>query len=198
MARRRTRYLATEVTKDNQPHEDVYVLAYDDAGALATLIRYGYEAAKVEALRQIRARTLRHGQPYRVDQAALQEAIDFFDLQLPVRIRYDSRAGDTNGNYRLGGCGPIGSEPNYHNIMLKTYLSVEQSNRTLWHELTHAMQAEREARWSGIPVTDRRAQSAWEHADARGRNRGYTDKPIEVEAREHEALADTLLLTVPR
>lgn len=103
---------------------------------------------------------------FRIDRKALNAAIDALGLDLPVDIRFHARVGSTNGNYRFDG--------RRHDIMLKSYLTPEQASSTLWHELTHAMQAERAgattAAWSSV----QREQARW----------SYWNRPIEREARQ--------------
>ncbi len=200
MSRRRTRYIALAAKRPNQVEaKDVFVMAYSLEGARNLLDQNGmtYEkvttyAAYQKALARIENR---NAGGYRLDQRAINEAIDYLGLKLPVRVRFSSRAGSVRGNYRLG---RSMAGPNFHNIMLKTYIGAEQASKTLWHELTHAMQAEREILAAGQALTDPAGKLTWQHADARGRGRSYKNKPIEVEAREGEAMHEACPLAVAR
>lgn len=102
---------------------------------------------------------------FQIDQGALKDAIELLDLKLPVKIRFNARHGNTNGNYRL--------RDGWHDIMIKSYHTPEQASSTLWHELTHAMQAERagdKAQWSEV-LADQAVYA-------------YKRRPIENEANE--------------
>lgn len=101
---------------------------------------------------------------YLVKRQNLTAAIAELGLELPVVIRFNSRHGRTNGNYRR--------QHTHHDIMLKSYLDHEQASSTLWHELTHAMQAERAG-----------SAFAWSVLTKQQRKTPYRRRPIEVEAR---------------
>ncbi len=114
---------------------------------------------------------------FKLDQGAVRDARALLGIKLPVDIRFHSRVGNTNGNYRFDG--------RKHQIMLKTYHTPEQASSTLWHELCHAMQAER----AGGTVADwgvvRREQARYP----------YSRRPIEREAREMSATMANCPLT---
>ncbi len=172
-------------------------MAYSQPAAVKLLADNGYTYVKLvpyatyqKALARIENRGVGS---YRLDESALAEASEYLGLKLPIRVRYSSRAGNVRGNYRLG---RSTSGPNFHNIMLKTYIGAEQASKTLWHELTHAMQAEREMLAAGLDLRDPAGKIAWQSADARGRGIGYSRKPIEVEAREGEKMHEALPLAV--
>lgn len=107
---------------------------------------------------------------YRINQAALNAAIATLGLKIPVRVRFHARAGSTRGNYRFA--------PTHHNIMLKSYLTPEQASNTLWHELTHALQAERSGSVTG-----------WAAECNKQKRYSYRNRPIE---REANAMADKM------
>jgi hypothetical protein len=120
-----------------------------------------------------RAPVAASGPSFVIDQSALADAIDLLGLKVPVKVRFNSRAGATNGNYRLRRA-PGGL---YHDIMLKSYHDAEQASSTLWHELCHAMQAERVMlageEWGSFTA----AQKRWP----------YSRRPIQIEARQMSA-----------
>lgn len=117
------------------------------------------------------------GPRFRVNDAALREAIDLFGLRLPVRVRLHARCGITNGSYRFEGT--------YHNIMLKSYRTAQEASETLWHELTHALQAER----AGSVIE-------WDRVYAEQRRYPYRVRPVKIEAREMSATMADIPLTV--
>lgn len=184
---RRNRYQATGVTLHGQPHSDIFVLAYTLEGAKQALVQKGYGAVSIAPHR----REDIQGGGFKIDQAALKAAQDFLGLTLPVKVRHSSKLGATQGNYRLSH-----RRGNHHNVMLKSYLTPEQASKTLWHELAHAMQAERACKTAGVSPTDRAALLAWSATPERAKGTGYYKKPIEVEARAHENYAATRPLAV--
>lgn len=140
---------------------------------------------------------------WKLDRAALAEAIALLGLSLPVKIKQTSHQGGRYGAHSFRPLrGKFFRDPSrdtaaggmYHHITVKSWLSPEQAGRTLWHELTHAMQAERE---TAQATTMREQFQGWRFCAARGRGTAYRAKPIEVEAREHEPLNDDLPLAVP-
>ena len=147
----------------------------------------------------------RAAQGFRIDRDAVREAADLLGITWPIEFASTSSYGSTRGNHQLryrGGSYRCDGNRHYnldtatsvyHRIMVKSYLSAEQAGRTIWHELTHAMQAERATRDAGA-VTMREVNEAWAGCSARGRGVTYRAKPIEVEAREHEPLNDDLPL----
>ena len=106
------------------------------------------------------------GQRFRIDRHALKAACEQLQVYLPVDIRTHARVGGTLGNHQL--------TSNRHNIMVKSYLDADEASSVLWHELTHAMQAERAIR-SGKPWADEVREQ---------RRYTYSTRPIEVEARK--------------
>ncbi len=116
---------------------------------------------------------------FKLDHAAVRDACDLLGLKLPVSIRFNGRVGNTNGNYSFDG--------RKHRIMLKSYRTPEQASSTLWHELCHAMQAERAGTMADWAVV-RREEARYP----------YRSRPIEREAREMSAtMADVPLTRAP-
>lgn len=116
------------------------------------------------------------GGGFKIIQSALKTAQEELGLTIPVKVRFNARQGNTNGNYRFRGT--------HHDIMVKSYLTPEEASSTLWHELTHAMQAER---CGGTTET-------WTKVHREQRNWTYRQRPIEIEANAMSAAkADVLL-----
>jgi hypothetical protein len=122
------------------------------------------------------------GGGFRIDQGALRDACELLGIRLPVRVRYHSRVGGCLGNHRLRA--EKRGDGHWHDIMLKSYLSAEKASRALWHELTHAAQAER----AGGTLAD------WAREHRRQVAYSYSVRPIEREARDMEVtMADVPL-----
>lgn len=116
---------------------------------------------------------------FRIDNAAVRDACELLGIGLPVDVRFSGRVGPTNGSHAFDG--------ERHRIMLKSYLTPEQATRTLWHELTHAMQAER----AGSVL-------AWGAFSRAQRSYSYSNRPIELEARRMADVMGDLPLCVGR
>lgn len=116
--------------------------------------------------------------------SALCEAIDLLDIKWPVRVKQTGRAGGRQGAHTLG-------YDLVHCITIKSWLTPREAGRTLWHELAHAMQAEREARNAGVTRPSDVVQ-VWNSCSAR--DGAYRKRPIEVEARSFESWNDDLPL----
>lgn len=182
--RRRTRYTASVLRPRTGEAQELDILAYSREGAIALAAERGYTIMSIETAAAKAQRE--RGGGYRIDRAALREALDFLGIALPVKIRYTSRVGRTRGNHRL-----VANRS--HDIMLKSYLPADQASKTLWHELAHAMQSERAIRagqdWLAI---------ANERNPGSSRRIAYRVRPIEVEARTYEQYAEACPLAVPR
>jgi Zn-dependent peptidase ImmA (M78 family) len=118
-----------------------------------------------------------------VDQDAVVDALSLLDIKLIVHIRF------MTGIYRRGT-----HRNNYdrHKITLDQNRSMEDSNFTLWHELTHCMQSERWHREN----PDKSIMN-W-HADYK-RNRGsygesYEGNLYELEANRVAAKNEEMML----
>lgn len=174
MNQRRTRY-TVRFHDDDEPK---VILAYSAQGAREYYERMGYAVRTVikgDYRRQQRAAKAKIQGGFRIDQNALKDAIDLLGLKLPVKVRFHARHGNTQGNYRL--------RDGWHDIMLKSYHTPEQASSTLWHELTHAMQAERAG-----------DKTAWRKVIADQAVYAYGRRPVEVEANEmSETMNDVLL-----
>jgi hypothetical protein len=169
--RKRQRY-----TVEMQDGTRQVILAYDGAGADSYYRRRGYDVKRVTKGDYRKTQALREAATggFTIDRAALKDACDLLGLKLPVRLRYNSRVGRTMANHRFWG--------DYHDVMLKSYLTPEEASTALWHELTHAMQAERAGtlhEWLRIGKAE---HGLYEHA------------PTEIEARDMQATMKDVML----
>lgn len=195
MRQRRTRFTAV-VQKFDVGVEQKVILAYDPGGVREYYEARGWTVIAIHRGDYRYEQAKRTAGGWRVNQAALKEAIDFLGIKLPVRVKQTGRRGPQQGaHYFRQRFGQFMKNPDkdtasggfYHHITVKNYLTAEEAGRTIWHELAHAMQAERE---TANAATMREAFDAWKFCSARGRGITYRAKPIEVEAREHECLND--------
>ena len=173
---RRTRFTVT--VRKHGDTTKVVILAPTSDDARYFYARRGYDVLSVvkgDFRREQRNATVQQGGGFTIDRAALKDACDLLGLKVPVRIRFSSKVGRTLGNYR-------GMSKGYHDIMLKSYRTAEQASSTLWHELTHAMQAERAGGHVG-----------WQAELAKSYGK-YKRCPLEIEARQMQAtMADVML-----
>lgn len=160
---RRSRFTVT-CHAPGEPVSLVVILAYSAEGARRHYEDRGQTVVRVQS-GDYRMKALPTGGGFRIDQEAVEEARGLLGLKMPVKIRLNGRVGPTNGNYRLRG--------RQHHIMVKSYLPAEKATEALWHELCHAMQAER----SGGTI------QAWIEYHDTQRGYSYWDRPMEREAR---------------
>lgn len=175
------------------------ILAYEVASVADFYRRMGYTVLHVESARKKRTCERPANKPWRHNDRAIRDAIEFLGITLPVRIKPTNVAGGRLGAHTLRPVGPgvrrQGSRVHgiehatglVHHITVKSWQDAEQASRTLWHELTHAMQAERELAKLPDPNDLRTALRTWGRAYRDGRS--YDRKPIEREAREYEEFA---------
>lgn len=170
---RRSRYTVTVIDSNGNQSRRV-VLAYSADGARQCYARrYWYSVVSVTKgdYRKVAAPTQpKQAQRFKVDASALRDACELLDIRLPVKVRTHSRVGGTLGNHRFPG-------EAWHNVMVKSYLSVVEANSVLWHELAHCMQSEKAVR----------AGKRWAAVSQAQRAYPYRIRPIEIEA---NALAD--------
>jgi hypothetical protein len=79
---------------------------------------------------------------------AIEEAMDYLDISQTVRIKFSNgqrRTGCYRQKHLNGAPVSIGDNPSewIHSITISKLLSSAEISATLWHELTHASQAER-------------------------------------------------------
>jgi hypothetical protein len=129
----------------------------------------------------------------RPHQANLQEAIRFLEIQFPVEVKVTGRADWQWGSHRVEpthyaigkrgekffGTDLVPAEDGrwVHRIRVHESLSAEEMGRTLWHELTHAMQFERDVPMTGS-VRDAMQTSHKHYRDGKA----YKAKAAEIEA----------------
>ncbi len=117
------------------------------------------------------------GPGWKLSYTNLKKAKAELSISRPVHVKQTSRQGGRRGAYAF--------RAGEHCITVKSYLTPEQASRTLWHELAHAMQAER----SG-------SEAAWAaNSDRKG---PYSKRPIEIEARSYEHNASRIPIAVKK
>lgn len=174
-SRRRTRW---EVTlSQGSVVTTGYALAYSADAVREWYTRRGYMVVSVTAARKPRA----HNKiaKWALNHAALRTAQRELRLAWPVEIKLTGHEGGRYGAHTLAS---RNGQP-MHKITVKNWLSPEQAGRTLWHELTHAMQAERAAA-KFCATGYAQARAAWSKDP--GRLGSYRSRAIEVEARSNE------------
>lgn len=123
-------------------------------------------------------------QAWAVNHVALTDACKTLDIRWPVRVKRTANSKKLYGRHRLHSFPELS-----HTITLAAGLRVQQASEVLWHELAHAMQAEREVReldgWENL--SPKRAIKIWCAADARSRKLPYSSRPCEIEARSYES-----------
>lgn len=161
------------------------VLAYSGGDATDFYVRRGHEV--VRATKGDYRKINKPITGARPNTFAIKEACDFLGVKLPVKVRVTNHQGWTHGmhtaRHRIGGGW-------YHDILVKSWLTAEQMGETLWHELAHAMQFERDA--LNDHQTQREIALAWKSAYRDGTS--YRQKAAEVEARSYESHNDEIPL----
>jgi hypothetical protein len=106
--------------------------------------------------------------PWQPDPEAIEQARQYLGLQSPVQV---TQVAGTSGQY-------MGMKDGVHHINVVYWLRPESASKQIWHEMTHAIQAERdpEGFWGGMQdYHDTRAQG----------HDQYVQHPWEVEARQN-------------
>lgn len=178
MAQRRTRH------RFNTAQGAIDVLAYSEQRAMQLVQLHGYTG--VEKVSATRKHVPASQATWRKREGAIREAIASLDITRPVTIKLTGHAGGRRGGYR-----PTNDGTGHH-ITIKNYLDPDRAGRTLWHELAHAMQFEREVG----EVTGATALARWAASDAR--KGSYRSRLCEVEARSYEVRNEALPLAAPR
>ena len=179
---RRSRHTALVHRHGETPTQKV-ILCYTVQQAVDYYMRQGYTVIRV-----VKGDLVNVPQDggWRLDPVQYRAALDFLGIRWPVVIKQTSRVGGQYGAHRLK---PQAGRL-VHSITVKSYLRAEDAGRTLWHELCHAMQAERVS--AGDPSN---AVVAWRNTDERLGS--YRNRPIEVEARSYEDFNDEMPLAIP-
>lgn len=199
MARRRTRYLA-ELSREGVNSER-QILAYSELSARNYFTGRGYQVHSLTPHRPSKSWTRPANKPWRKDERAIREAIEFLGLTLPVRIKLTGHAAGRHGAHHLYPEGGTVRHSGtriwnidtatglFHHITVKSWLSAAEASRVIWHELAHAMQAEHALAELPADAHPREAIEAWVACESHGRGVTYEDKPVEIEAREYEEFA---------
>lgn len=175
------------------------IMAPDAESVRAHYTGRGYKVKSVVPYNTAHVKA-KNGGGWKVSNAYFNKAVAEFGLKLPVVVQQIGRVGSTNANYALclrgqeprGVTVPRGARI-FHLVKAKSYHTPEQASQSLWHELTHARQAEDAIRkvladdsaWQSNAFV---ADEAWERKVKHQReNFSYEDRPIEREARRTAA-----------
>jgi hypothetical protein len=109
------------------------------------------------------------------DTDEIIRAMDYLDVRFPVHIRF------ITGIYRRG-THYARSLPNRHGITIHQEGNITDSNNTLWHELTHAMQSEHWMRSTGRPH-NKFYRESYKPSDGRWGAK-YKENTYEIQARQ--------------
>lgn len=134
----------------------------------------------------------RKARPWLFDMEAIRQAATELGIKAPVMVGIVEAGGRTRTTF---GAHRVKTRPHlrlpdgvvhewHHGITVMRTCSMEQASKTLWHELMHAVQAEREDDPTRFYDTRYRPEN-WS---------GYKTNPFEVEARECERNAERLAL----
>ena len=200
MASRRTRYRATLV-KAGEINERL-IRAYTAEQVREHYSRLGYIVCGV--IKEPRAsRGASVPMNWKLDRAALREAIEFLGITYPVEVKQTRVAGGRHGAHCLiphgrfvrryrGGWYGVAESPDgtlSHKVTVKSWLDPERASFVLWHELTHCMQAERAIARECPNGTLEERWEAWHRSPERG-HRPNKRRRIAYDAREIEREAN--------
>lgn len=201
---KRTRFTATLSRPGSNDIEKRVILSYDASSVEAHYARLGYEVLQVDLgdYRRVARTATQHPTGARPNMLAIREAIDMLGITWPVEIKVSGHKGGTMGRCKTL---PTGGQVERrgdrilnadtatgwkHVISVKNWLTTSEMGETLWHELAHAMQFERDVLPLGLD--GRGSMRAWNTMYRDGTT--YTDKRYEVEARSFEPFNDDLSL----
>ena len=137
---------------------------------------------------------------WKLNDDALAQAVEFLGLKHPVYFtRNNTKTRSGSYSLRYGWTLPATAPARFrqatlvHRIQLRPADTAEDASRTLWHELAHAMQAERSLSGAsnGIGAVGVFAKAVRAEAAI-----PYKRRPSEIEAREYEAFHDEMPLMV--
>lgn len=147
---------------------------------------------------------------YVLDPHAVREAADFLGLRHPVHVQTRRGVRTWFGIYRGLLRRPSGARRSTsdwpaprHVIGLDADMDHEQASRTLWHEMAHALQCERDygGDWRAMFHDYNRAMRAARAKSMRARQGAgharYRAVHFEAEANQYACLAETDPLTRP-
>jgi hypothetical protein len=183
---RRKRYQISCITPSGETKRDVHVLAYHKDHIALLMEKEGF---KILSDPELVSSTTSTAKPaWTSDWAAVTEAKDLLKIQWPLKITRtfcQTRYGRHTIRYRMGDLVPR------HYITARKTSTPEKASQTLWHELTHASQAEQAA--EGKKGIDR--VKAWIELSNKENLKPYDARPIELNARTAEYCAEHLPLT---
>lgn len=182
-AKRRQSYIlrVAKTQFGQRKEEDIRVRAYSEEGARTCAIRYGYNIVACRKYVKAEYHQAPENSGFKISALNLRSAEKLLGLTWPIEIKKTSHKGGRRGCYK-----PTMRNGRYvHAITIKSWLDPEQAGRTLFHELTHGLQAEREIiKHSNWPAFVRAWNAKYRDGTA------YEAKPQEIEARANEALND--------
>lgn len=117
-----------------------------------------------------------------IDAEAIGSALELLGVDCSVQVKL------MNGRVTLGNTGKYAHG---YVIGVSRYLSAEDATKTLWHELTHAMQCEtgHAGEWNRFIESYRR------YSSIAGGSQRYLDNPYEREARDIASMYADVPLT---
>lgn len=186
---KRRRFKVIVVNRRNGVEEQRIFLGYTANDPYDFYFKRGYDVRSVKpvARRKPAAGVAR----WAVNQAALRRACRELDIRWPVKITrtaHRQRAGRHKLRLATGAATPT------HYITAGKLEGVGRASEILWHELAHAMQAERTAREKGA-LDGLAMLRAWGAHSRAMRFWDYDIRPTEVEARSYEQRAVSHPLT---
>src|SRR4051812_49247322 len=97
----------------------------------------GKALSRVKAMRRPAGR-LPSGRAFEINEAAVAQAARQLDIEGPVRVRIVRYRNDKSGRY-------VGVRDGVVTVSVSSDLDADEASRTIWHELTHARQAQAQA-----------------------------------------------------
>jgi hypothetical protein len=162
-------------TDRNGVREERWVVSEDPVACRTWMEKKGYTVHGI-------VRRPKGGRPkppggWKISALALREAQVALELQFPVKIEILPHQGGKRGDYQPSDDGKS------HRIRIKNWLDTEQASKTLWHELTHAKQTEREIQFGERTLRPAFSRMKTNYEPLPGRKKGrYKHSPCEIEA----------------
>lgn len=198
---RRTRFEVNAYDRNGQPVRQ-HILAYSATSVEDYFYRRGYSQIAVDRIQRGALTDDGQSEPWALNRAALARMIERLGIEYPVEVKLTGHRGGRNGAHSFTArYGTLYKDARLdtasggmkHVITVKNYIGAAQAERTLRHELQHAVQAERVA----AGVTGERAKfMRWKKAYRDGIT--YRDKPLERDARAAENMHPDIALARPR
>jgi hypothetical protein len=186
-AKRRKSYIAVVLNKHGR-EQTLHFKSYDETYPREYCEGRGWQVLSIKL-------KPRQSKAWAIDDAAFAQAVEFLGLRHPIFLDYTSSYKNA-GTYslRYGWALPKSAPARLrhatlvHRIMVRRADSAADVSRALWHELCHAMQAERELSTAG-------GYGAYSRKVDAEKLLPYRVRPSEIEAREYEAFHDEMPLT---